>query len=286
MSPNTKLTTGSACSLMLALAGCASTPDPLMFDAGYDNQAGLTFSPDGQTAYWFAWDGDWGSSTAGQKTIFMATRRSQDWTKPLAMPFTGDHSDEDPFVSPDGRWLYFVSERSRNEGGEKSKGDIWRYGLVEPHTLERLAINSVATEFSPVVTDPGTLYFASSRKGGPGQGDIYRADAEENGFGEPVVLGPAVNSPTGEWNVWVSPDETRMIFEASERSTNVSVAGDLYYSTRTASGWSAAIPLKSLNGNGSDLLPRLHPDGQTLFYTTAPIGGNAAIIATKFLTED
>ena len=43
MSPNTKLAAGSACSLMLALAGCASTPDPLMFDAGYDNQAGLTF---------------------------------------------------------------------------------------------------------------------------------------------------------------------------------------------------------------------------------------------------
>jgi len=257
-----------------------------MFDAAYDNQAGLTFSPDGQTAYWFAWDGDWGSSSAGQKTIFKATRHGRGWTQPLAMPFTGNHSDEDPFVSPDGRWLYFVSARPPHEGGEKSNSDIWRYNLDEPNTLERLAINSLATEFSPVVTDSGALYFASSRKGGPGQGDIYRADTEENGFGEPVVLGSAINSATGEWNVWVSPDETRMIFEASQRSTNISVAGDLYYSTRTASGWSAAKPLEGFNSNGSDLLPRLHPDGQTLFYTTAPIGGNAAIIATKFLAED
>ena len=72
-----------------------------------------------------------------------------------------------------------------------------------------------------------------------------------------------------------APDPS--IFEASSRSTNVSVPGDLYYSWRTPAGWSAAVPIASLNSAGSELMPRLHPDGDTLYYTTAPPGGHARI---------
>lgn len=40
--------------------------------------------------------------------------------------------------------------------------------------------------------------------------------------------GEAINGPGGEWNVWVSEDESLMIFEASGRETNVTASGDLY----------------------------------------------------------
>lgn len=259
--------------LTLALTGCAGTPDPARFDAGLDNQSGLSFAPDGATAYWAAWDGQWGSSAAGKKTIFYAVRSRAGWSKPEPMPFTGDASDDDPFVSPDGLWLYFVSARPDR--------DIWRYRLDGSERLERLAINSAADEYSPVVVATGALYFASSRPGGPGQGDIYRAAPDGDGFAEPVALGPGVNSPLGEWNVWVSPDETELIFEASGRATNISVSGDLYHSVRNTSGWSPGAPLDELNTPGSDLLPRMHPDGTTLFYTTAPIGGNARVESVR-----
>ena len=55
------------------------------------------------------------------------------------------------------------------------------------------------------------------------------------------------------------------------------LANDLYYSWNAPNGWTAAVPIDALNSGGSDLLPRLHPDGQTLYYTTAPIGGHATI---------
>jgi hypothetical protein len=170
-----------------------------------------------------------------------------------------------------------VSDRQVNDGDEKPDADIWRYSLVAEGRLEHLSVNSEAAEYSPVVTASGALYFASTRDGGPGQGDIYRATPTEDGFDRPKVLGPAFNRGTGEWNLWVSSDESEIIFEASSRSTNVSESGDLYYSWRTPAGWTAPVPIASLNSAGSELMPRLHPDGDTLYYTTAPLGGHARI---------
>ncbi len=272
----------------LVLAIATSTPQhawaqPLSaFDTGSDNQLGLTFSPDGMTAFWVAWDGDWGSSKASKRVIYTSRQRHSDWSGPAPMPFTGEHSDADPFVTPDGLWLYFVSERPAPGDDESTDRNIWRYCLSGEYRLEYLPLNSDAAEYSPVVTGSGTLYFASARDGGLGQGDLYSAAPMGNHFAAPQSLGSALNTPSGEWNLWVSQDEQEIIFEASSRPTNVSIPGDLYYSWRTAEGWSPAVPVAPLNTPHSDLMPRLHPDGKTLYYTSAPIGGHARIIDIKW----
>jgi DNA-binding beta-propeller fold protein YncE len=211
-----------------------------------------------------------------------AERRNGTWSRPEPASFSRRYSDDDPFVSPDGRWVYFVSERPADETDDTPDADIWRYSLVEEGRLERLPVNSDAAEYSPVVTSSGALYFASARDGGPGRGDLYRAAPVGDGFAAATPLGPAINSPAGEWNLWVSGDESEMLFEASSRPTNVSSSGDLYYSWRTPAGWTAAVPVTSLNSGGSDLMPRLHPDGDTLYYTTAPMGGHAHIAAASW----
>ena len=275
-------TRGLGSGLLLLLALPATAEITLPESAGLENQMGLTFSPDGQTAYWVEWNGEWGSSNAGARIIYTAERRGDAWSEPEAMSFTGSYSDDDPFVSPDGQWLYFVSERPVDISDETPDANIWRHSLVEIDRLELLSVNSGAAEYSPIVTESGALYFASARDGGPGQGDIYRAPAVDDGFGDPEALGAAVNSPTGEWNLWVSEDEDELIFEASSRPSNVSVPGDLYYSWRTESGWSAAVPLASLNSPGSDLMPRLSHDRETLYYTTAPIGGHARMVSADW----
>lgn len=251
-------------------------------DTGAENRAGLTFSADGRTAYWTAWDGTWGADATSLRTIYRSQKKGDGWSDPEPMPFSGSFHDDDPFVSPDGRWLYFVSERPADENDQGLDGDIWRYSLAGDGRLERISVNSPEAEYSPVVTASGALYFASAREGGLGQGDLYRAAATNDGFAAPELLGPEINSPTGEWNLWVSPDESEIIFEASSRATNVSVSGDLYYSRRTDEGWAPAVPITPLNTKGSDLLPRLHPDGKTLYYTTAAIGGHARIEAAKW----
>jgi hypothetical protein len=266
---------------LFALPAEAAVPDPSMFDAGAENRLGLTFTPDGKRAFWVEWDGAWGSKGT-RRIIYTAELHDETWTRPVPAPFSQQYSDDDPWVSPDGRWLYFVSERPANDADEKPDADIWRYSLTGEDRLEHLSVNSAAAEYSPVVTASGALYFASTRDGGPGQGDIYRATPTEDGFDRPKVLGPAFNRGTGEWNLWVSGDESEILFEASSRSTNVSESGDLHYSWRTAAGCTAPVPIASLNSAGSELMPRLHPDGDTLYYTTAPLGGHARIATANW----
>lgn len=264
----------------------AHSQEPDIFSADADNRSGLTFSPDGRRAYWTEWDGAWGSGADERRTIFVAHRRGRRWSDPEPVAFTGPYSDDDPFVSPDGRWLYFTSDRPPVLAGDATpserNADIWRYRLDGSDTLERLDINSPAAEYSPVATRSGVLYFASARQGGPGRGDIYRAEPAGDGFRAPEALGPAVNSATGEWNLWISPDDSEMIFEASSRATNVSVSGDLYYSFKSAAGWTAAVPIAALNTAESDLMPRFDARGETLFYTTVPDGVHARIVTAAW----
>ncbi|MDX1460031.1 MAG: hypothetical protein R3348_03150 [Xanthomonadales bacterium] len=249
---------------------------------GHENRAGVVFSPDGNTAYWVAWNGRWGAEATSPRTIFIANRTDGGWSVAEPLPISGTFNDDDPFVSPDGAWLYFVSDRPATDGGPRSEGDLWRFELQSPHRLERLDVSASEADYSPVVTASGALYFASARPGGLGQGDLWRAEARGETFAAPDSLGPAVNSPTGEWNLWVSPDEQQLLFEASSRPSNVSVPGDLYYSRRTATGWTAAIPVTPLNSGDSDLLPRPGPSGEALWYTTAPIGGHARVVSTDW----
>lgn len=282
MRPMTTPATFMAALIVLFVLQPVRAVDIGAFDAGRQNRSGLTFSPDGKTAFWVEWDGRWGSNDRGPQRIYMSSRAGEGWTAPRPAPFSGEHSDSDPFVSPDGQWLYFVSDRPRARRSTATDDDIWRFHLAEPDRMEHLTVNSPAAEYSPVAVASGALYFASAREGGAGRGDLYRAAAADGGFAAPVILGPAVNSPTGEWNLWVSADERDLIFEASSRPTNVSIPGDLYYSWYTPAGWTGAVAISALNGDGSDLMPRLHADGATLLYTTAPIGGHARIVTARW----
>lgn len=273
---------GIAMTILVFLTLQASAENLPALDSGLENQAGLVFSADGKTAYWTAWNGNWGSDPTSPRTIYTSTRRGGCWSSPVVAAFSGVFNDDDPFVSPDGKWLYFVSDRPAVEGGETTRGDIWRFRISGSGVPERLDVSSGAAEYSPVVTNTGALYFASDREGGPGQGDLYRAAPDGERFARPELLGATINSPNGEWNLWVSPDETDMVFEASSRSTNISVPGDLYYSWRTPAGWAEAVPVSRLNTAGSDLLPRLHPDGETLYFTVAVFNGHARVSSTDW----
>lgn len=268
--------------LFLLFAAVAVAEDPSTFDAGSENHLGLTLSPDGRTAYWVEWDGKWGGRGTTPRTIYLSTQQDGVWSPPVSAPFSGTYDYRDPFVSPDGVWLYFISDRPSGESDTKADSNIWRYNLVDKGPMGFLSVNSESEEYSPFVTDSGALYFASDREGGYGQGDIYRADMLGDGFGPPTLLGPNINSEFGEWNMWVAADESEMIFESSSRPTNISIPGDLYHSRRTPDGWTMAEPVTSLNSDGSDLMPRLHPDGYTLYYTTAPLGGHARVVGVEW----
>lgn len=125
--------------LLLALVSMApvvaAAQSPAAFPAAAENRSGLTFSPDGATAFWVEWSGEWGSNDSSHRTIYLSKRIDGEWSAAEPMPFSGDFSDDDPFVSPDGQWLYFVSERPADENDKELDADIWRYNLVDGERL-------------------------------------------------------------------------------------------------------------------------------------------------------
>lgn len=263
--------------LLLCGMALAEGDESPVFKAAHENQLGLAFSPDGSTAFWVEWNGRWGQENTSTKVILTSTRVDGVWSKPARVFPDGVNSDDDPFVSPDARWLYFVSDRPTSPGDSDQDTNIWRVSLDERRSPELVNVNSPGEEYSPVVTRPGALYFASDRPGGYGQGDIYKSNPEGDGFSEPASLGAAINSAEGEWNVWVAPGDDEMVFEASGRETNVSVPGDLYYSSSSEAGWTPAVPLSNLNTSGSELMLRPQPGTDNVIYTHATSGGNATL---------
>lgn len=233
------------------------------------------FTPDGNTLYFVRRDAEWGDfndKTPGH--IYTSIRQKGKWQRPTPASFSGEHSDGAPFISNDGQYFFFTSKRPR-EDKSTNDTDIWlmtrtALGWSSPTPLAG-DINSDKTEFSPVLTNSGNLYFATMRPGGFGQGDIYVCQFDGKACENVQNLGEQINSPTGEWNVFVDPEETYMIFEASGRIPGRD-NGDLYISFKKRGEWQKAIYMDVLNTEGSDLAVRLSPDDQTLYFAQSENG--------------
>ncbi|MCE7994301.1 MAG: hypothetical protein HEP71_20110 [Roseivirga sp.] len=233
------------------------------------------FTPDGNKLYFVRRNAEWGDfsdKTPGH--IYTTEYIAGKWQRPQMASFSGEYSDGAPFISGDGKYFFFTSKRPR-EDKRTEDTDIWfmtqtSSGWSTPEPLSG-TINSKKTEFSPVLTDSGNLYFASMREGGLGQGDIYVCKFDGMRCNQTQNLGGQINSPTGEWNVFVDRAETYMIFEASGRISGKD-NGDFYISFRQNGIWQKAIYMDVLNTEGSDLAARLSPDGKTLYFAQSTRG--------------
>lgn len=234
-----------------------------------EHNAALT--PDGRTLYFTRTSGRWGRP-GGHSLILISRFEDGTWSEPIPSPFSSEYNDADAFVSPDGTEVYFASDRP-TPNGESRGFDLWVYSLVDDSNprlrLLPSTVNSPGDESSPIVLPSGRLYFASTREGGFGRGDLYFADPIGSDFGPPQNLGPAINSRFGEWNLVVDREERILVFEASGRESNLTASGDLYISFRSAGAWSEPMPLALINTPGSDLMPKFSPAGDLLYYSSS-----------------
>lgn len=242
----------------------------------------LTFTPDGRTAYFSESDGFFPASR--KATIYMSRLRDGAWSTPETAPFSGTHSDMDPFVTPDGERLYFSSIRPSG-GVEKPDLDLWMVekrgsGWSEPVRLGP-EVNSDADELYASASADGTIYFASGPLApAPGQHfDIYRATRAGAGFAARQALGAGVNTqpsssdvtPVAAWefNPEISADGTLLVF-ASLRPGGHGL-GDLYASRLVNGEWSAAVNLgPPVNTAADEYHPTLSRDGLRLYFVRRP----------------
>ncbi|MCR4770188.1 MAG: OmpA family protein [Bacteroidaceae bacterium] len=109
--------------------------------------------------------------------IYKSTRSDAAWGKPVKCELSKDtlSSYAHPAVSPDGQWLYFVSDMPGGEGGY----DIWRARILADGFggVENVGrpINTAGNEMFPSFRPNGDLYFSSDGHPGMGGLDIFIA---------------------------------------------------------------------------------------------------------------
>ena len=132
-------------------------------------------SPDGKTLYFTRCSSD--PSYPRYAEIFRSTRADASWGQPAKCEISKDtlSSYAHPAVSPDGEWLYFVSDMPGGLGGY----DIWRTRITKEGFggVENLGrpINTAGNEMFPSFRPNGDLYFSSDGHPGMGGLDILKA---------------------------------------------------------------------------------------------------------------
>lgn len=133
------------------------------------------FSPDGREMYITQCTTD--PSYPRYAKIAVSNRADASWGKATPLEISRDtlSSFAHPAISPDGNWLYFVSDMPGGKGGL----DIWRVRLIGGTTggVENLGepINTPGDEEFPTFRPNGDLYFSSNGHGGLGGLDIFIA---------------------------------------------------------------------------------------------------------------
>jgi hypothetical protein len=208
-------------------------------------------------------------------TMFSSVVENGSWTDPAPLLLFPDRVRAvavDMSVSPDGQTLYFVGQHPHEYAPANPGLDLWMSRQVDGawSTAQVLPppITTPADELYPVVVADGSLYFSSSRAGGLGPSDTYRAQRRSDGtFAEPVNLGPPINNEAGTGDTFVAPDESYMIF--SSRRTPSLGNGDLFVSFRLADGsWGEPTSLgDAINTGEHEFCPMVTPDGKYLMFS-------------------
>ncbi|HET8754283.1 MAG TPA: OmpA family protein [Salinimicrobium sp.] len=194
---------------------------------------------------------DFGISYMGDQIVFASTRNEArpiyEWNRePYLDLYVADISDEGELsnitlfpgeintdthessatFSEDGNTMFFDRTNSRRvkiEGSEVPVATIriYRAELVDGvwTNIEALPFTSdqFSTEHPTLSADGTTLYFSSDMPGSLGSFDIYSVAVNEDGtFGEPVNLGPNVNTPEREQFPYIS-DEGVLYFASNGR---------------------------------------------------------------------
>ncbi len=190
-------------------------------------------------------NGDFGIAFFGKRIAFASARNTSNpeytWNaKPYLDLYSGDISDQgelinvapfpkeintathesSPSFSDDAKTMYFsrTNNKKVTVGDEKYASiKIFKAELINEKwdkiTELPFCSDIYSTEHPHLSSDNNTLYFASDMPGSIGSFDIYKVEINEDGsYGNPINLGPMVNTIHREQFPFVTSDEKELYF--------------------------------------------------------------------------
>lgn len=169
------------------------------------HDAAPTFSPDGNTMIFAR--GNTGSKKGTLNVdLFISRFKNGAWSEPKMISVNDRAAwDSSPAFSPDGKTLYFSSDRKK---GGQGGNDIWKTTLdangrfSAPVNLGP-TINTSGNENFPMVAADGTLYISSDGHPGFGMLDVFRIENNK-----PVNLGAPINSNADDFAPFITSATT------------------------------------------------------------------------------
>jgi Tol biopolymer transport system component len=265
-------------------------PKPELFDHGEitgDHRLfNISFSPNNKELF-FSYNKTAPDYKGPAYEIKYMKRVKNVWNGPDTY-FSGKYADADITFSPDGKRVFFASDRPHPKSADmdiyylEKSGDSWSKPIYAG-----IEVNTVHNEVYPTFSLKGNLFFASNRPGGYGDKDIYRAELKNGLFTNVKNLGEAINTEHLESDCFIAPDESYILFNTSRPENKKRI--HIYISFQNCRGkWTKAVKLPEIiNVKGEHTgFPTITSDGKYLFYS-AHRGGKRCIywVSTELITN-
>lgn len=247
---------------------------------------------DGQYMYFTSSEGK-----KGGEDIYYSQLIGSTWIKPKNMgaPFSTNENDAINSVSADGNTMVlFGSYKGFIGGGDNFYIERTENGWSEIKPFPK-PVNSIYWDCDGYLTADGKAFlFTSDRKGNIGDfvkgGQFYHGEYDGNtdiwvsvktdsGWGNPVNLGAAVNTPFSERSPFLHPDGKTLYFSSDGHYGLGSL--DVFKSVRLSdtswTEWSEPVNLgKEINTAGYDVAYKITTDGKYAYFSSDREGGKGA----------
>ena len=225
------------------------------------NERDVSFSSDGKELYFTQWprDGGW--------DVMCMRQKKGKWTEPHRASFSGDYNEAEAFFTPDEQQMFFISNRPKEGTGNPETMEIWhvkkeRKEWGTPQILGSPFEGGFYTTF----TKGWVMYYTLNA-------DLCLSKYIKGKFGRPERLGDNVNTEKYEYNSFIAPDESFLIFTSHGWGDSLG-EGDLYVCFRREDGtWTRARNMgPGVNSSALDYCPSVSPDGKYFFFSSRRSG--------------
>jgi len=237
---------------------------PVIFKriAGNSVHSSPSFSSDGKEMYYTV------MPTEGPFVIKHMKMIGETWTKPVTVSFTKNTGGHNSLFANNDDIIIFKSEAPRHDQYNvstlfqvKRENGIWG----NPNVLDTL-FDGLSLGVS--VTHSGTIYFTLAKKG-HGSYDIYKSKLIEGKYTIPEKLGPEINCNLADWQPFIAPDESYLIFSRYKGKPKQGII-NLYISFKKPDGnWTEALNMGESINEKDAAWPYVSPDGKYLFFVSS-----------------
>lgn len=229
---------------------------PQRFAPGFVSTAGYDITPTFSPALDEVFLGHRPTEEGSDNKIYHSRMVNGRWLRPVLASFSSGGSEFEAQFSVDGNTVYF------NRGSALLLSQRTATGWSEARSLEPPADRGMCV----AAAGNGTLYVTSARRPA-----IVRCRRVDGTYQPPeVVVSPGAHP-------WVAPDESYLVFDRYSIADGAQTSKLFISFSREDGSWSEPVGLGSdINATGTELIPKVSPDGKYLFFQRK-VDGNTDI---------